>query len=212
MAFKNVLKRLRKNSGLSMDQLAEKLNKRYGLSLNKSSISRWENGAEPKAKDIQYLADFFGVSPSELMALELNGANASISTIEIPIIGYAAAGAPILADENIIGYAPAPPMTSGMKNKCMYYLKIKGDSMDQEFNDGALVLVDKEAEVKSGNIAVVLVDREEATVKRIVIEGNYITLIPLSRNSEHLPKTYDMTKTTIEISGKVIGAFKSYDY
>ncbi|AYC30039.1 LexA family protein [Paenisporosarcina cavernae] len=212
MAFKTVLKKLRLGAGYSMEELAEELNKRYDLKINKSTISRWEKGAEPKGRDLQYLAHFFSVSPSELMSLELNGATASVPNTMLPIAGFAAAGTPILAEENIIGYAPAPPITHGIQNRTMFYLKIKGDSMDQEFNDGSLVLVDKDADVKSGNIAVVLVDHEEATVKRIVIEGNYITLIPLSKNIEHLPKTYDMTKTPIEISGKVIGAFKNYDY
>ncbi|MEJ7459245.1 S24 family peptidase, partial [Staphylococcus saprophyticus] len=61
-------------------------------------------------------------------------------------------------------------------------LKVSGDSMDKEFRDGDVVIVEKDAVVENGQIAVVQVNGYNATVKRVRYEKDRIILIPESNN------------------------------
>ncbi len=58
-----VIKELRTGQGLSLDELADKINQRHGSSINKGMISKWENGlGEPRLENVKQLALFFNVS------------------------------------------------------------------------------------------------------------------------------------------------------
>lgn len=66
--FARTLRKMREEAGYSMDAFCEKFNKKYNASLNKSTISRYENMAqEPMLTTAKNIADFFGISPSELL-------------------------------------------------------------------------------------------------------------------------------------------------
>lgn len=61
--FGKRLKELREQRGLTMDMLAADMNQRYGLKLNKGTISRWESGAtDPAMSYVIKVADYFNVS------------------------------------------------------------------------------------------------------------------------------------------------------
>lgn len=63
--FGSLLRNLRTSRSLTLEELAENLNKKYHTKLSKSSISRWETGdAEPKLDSVRILADYFGVAGS----------------------------------------------------------------------------------------------------------------------------------------------------
>lgn len=66
--FKQRLKSLRKLKGLSQDELAKKINKKYSTKLSKSMISRWENGADPQLSYVRILADYFGIDYQMLIS------------------------------------------------------------------------------------------------------------------------------------------------
>ncbi|MGR6911792.1 LexA family transcriptional regulator [Bacillus sp. BSL6] len=127
----------------------------------------------------------------------------------IPIIGSIAAGLPILAEENIEGYLPMLD-TLLNKRKKYFYLTVKGTSMNLEFPDGAFVLVEETPFVENGQIAVVKVNGYDATVKKISKSEDVITLIPLSNDPIHEPKTYNLIKDDVKIVGRVIQAVKTY--
>ncbi len=129
--------------------------------------------------------------------------------VNIPIVGSVRAGEPILAQDNIEGYHPTfkGDLCSDME---YFYLRVQGDSMNLEFNDGSLLLIEKTPWVENGTIAVVLIDGMEATVKKIIQNQNMVTLIPMSNNPEHAPHMYDVAKDKISIVGKVKQAIKIY--
>ena len=84
-------------------------------------------------------------------------------------------------------------------------LKIKGDSMNAlRICDGDIIIVKRQDAVENGDIAVVLVDKENATVKQFFQEGSKITLVPRSTNPEHTPQFYDLKDTQINVLGKVV--------
>lgn len=71
--FGSVLKKLRLNSNLTIEELALDLNKKYGTKLSKSSISRWENsGADPKLEFVRILINYFNVDSSVFMQTQEN--------------------------------------------------------------------------------------------------------------------------------------------
>lgn len=129
--------------------------------------------------------------------------------INIPIVGTVRAGRPILAQDNIEGYQP---ISKGVldKDKKYFYLRVQGDSMSQEFSEGSLLLIEKSPCVENGDIAVILIDDTEATVKKVIQNKNMITLIPCSNNPIYVPKMYDVIKDKISIIGKVKQATKIY--
>lgn len=123
--------------------------------------------------------------------------------IAVPILGVIQAGDPILADQNILGYEYIPSeMAKGRK---YFGLKVVGDSMDNSrIFDGDVVLVRQQDNVENGEIAVVLVNDESATIKRFFKTDSMVTLMPDSSNKEYQPQFIDITKNNVKILGKVI--------
>ena len=96
------------------------------------------------------------------------------NAVAIPIVGNVAAGAPILAEENIEDHLMLSPEIA---QEGWFLLKVRGDSMvNAAILDGDLVLVRPRPEANNGDIVVALVD-EEATVKRFHREGSRVELI-----------------------------------
>ncbi|WP_096269367.1 helix-turn-helix domain-containing protein [Paucisalibacillus globulus] len=220
-SFADNLKRLREQrkakdgSKLTLEKLAEELNDQFGdkgAKFSKGMLSKYENGKDASSINASFLAAYFGVGVNELIGFsdvvaeepttyKVNG--------EIPIIGTIAAGTPILAEQNILGYAPAPPLMK-LQDRNVFYLKIKGESMNREFENGSFVLVDRDLNVENGEIAAVLVNGHEATVKKIHCKDNLVTLIPMSTDETFYPEVINLESTEFTIIGKVIGAFKQY--
>ncbi len=124
-----------------------------------------------------------------------------------PLLGTVRAGLPMYAEENIEGYIPIR-QTDGAK---YFWLNIRGDSMNAAgMNDGDQILVREQPEVENGEIAVVLVNGDEATVKTFRQEGNLVILTPRSSNPVHQPQVYDLKKTPVQVLGRVIECRKVY--
>ena len=125
--------------------------------------------------------------------------------IKVPVVGVIRAGEPILAQQNIIDYINIPENMA--KGDDVFGLKIVGDSMNNaRFYEGDTVIVERQPEVENGEIAVVLIDGENATVKRFYKTDTTVTLVPESSNPIHKPRVFDTKKVRIEVLGKVIGA------
>lgn len=207
--FATNLKKLRISRNMNLEELAEAINQRFETKYSKGTVSRWESGTDPTMESVRNLSKYFGVTIESILGFNLDDRGINPIDSYIPILGTVAAGLPIDAEQNIIGYSAVPPMFN-RKIKDLFYLKVKGDSMDKEFPDGSEILVDINVPVSNGNIAVVMVNGNEATVKRVQFEGDRIVLIPLSNNPEHYPQVYDPSKVEIKIIGRVVGAFKTY--
>ena len=142
----------------------------------------------PKLPTLKSLSEVLGVNGFWLTGVPGFDQYTGIQTNfkRIPILGRVAAGVPITAVENIEGYE-----VTDASDKSHFCLRVKGDSMeDAHIPNGSIVycVTATEIDVVSGNIAIVLVDGEDATVKRIVMEDSGIYLIPA--NSSYTPKFY----------------------
>jgi repressor LexA len=124
--------------------------------------------------------------------------------LEIPLLGRVAAGAPILAEENIedtiiVDGALVRPGKH-------FALRVRGDSMKNAgIFDGDIVIVRHEAPVRSGEIAVVVIG-EEATVKRYFPRRDKILLLP--ENDDYEPIEIRPTDPETRVAGKVVGVFR----
>ncbi|WP_369751272.1 LexA family protein [Candidatus Arthromitus sp. SFB-mouse-NL] len=127
----------------------------------------------------------------------------SNKAIKIPILGTVIAGIPISAIEEIIGWEEISPKLASQGD--YFALKIKGDSMSPTMDAGDVVIVRKQQDVNSGDIAIVCVNGDEATCKKIIKHKDGISLVSL--NLKYEPMYYDkndIADKPIHIIGKVI--------
>lgn len=112
--------------------------------------------------------------------------NASISTVDVPLVGSIAAGAPLLSEENL--EAMIPVSTALARPRSNYFLlRVTGDSMNQAgINDGDIVLVRQQSVADDGQKVVALIN-DEATVKILDRKNGIVILRPKSSNPVHKP-------------------------
>lgn len=134
-----------------------------------------------------------------LQALEEAGAEQVSSFIRVPVLGTIAAGLPIMAQENVMQYDVIP--NPGVKEGELFFLIVRGDSMiGSRIYEGDKVLVKVQQEVEDGQIAVVNVDGDMATLKRVKrMNGQYLLL---SDNPKYEP--IFISSDRARICGKVI--------
>lgn len=208
------LKKLRENRNLSLRQVD------YRSSVSFSHLSMIENGTRrPTALTLKELANVYNVDYIDLYEkagyLDLaeseklkNSVDSNIFPVtdipkKVPVVGRISAGLPILATENIEGYEFAP--SSQIKEGYTYfYLRVQGDSMNLKFNEGDIVLVQKQDDLENNEIGVILVNGFDATVKKYRKENGLVILEPMSTNPENTVQIYNPKDIPIKIIGKVI--------
>lgn len=163
------------------------------LSVSKSTISMWENGHRtPDIFTLIQLADIYGVELNFLAGREIKGEinlnHINADMVRIPIIGEVKAGFDLLAEQNIIGYTYTSK--KNLNGGEYFSLKVQGDSMKGAgIEEGDLVLVRRQPAVDEGQIAVVLIDKTEASIKRIYYGKNEQVILQ-SENNAYPPKIY----------------------
>lgn len=190
----NRIKALREELGLKQEELANK------MSVSPSSIGMYEtNKREPNNELILKLAQFFNVSTDYLLG-KIDTRNNNI--VKIPILGTVKAGYDWLAEENIVDYIT---LKENIPNVGEYYaLRITGDSMLPLLAEGDLVIVHDQADVESGQTAVVLINGEEATVKKVIKTKDGIELHAMNPYYPVKKFTFeDMQKIPVKIIGRV---------
>jgi len=193
--FNIQLKSLRNAAGLNQSDLAAR------LGLEKSIISKYENNkAMPSPEVLIAIASFFGVSVDYLLGRE-NKSNIT----RIPVLGTVAAGIPMDAIEDVVDWEEIPEtMARGGE---YFGLKIKGGSMEPRIKEGDTVIVRKQETVESGEIAIVLVNGDEATCKRIVKHKNGgISLMAFNPAvyETHFYTPDEILSLPVKILGKVV--------
>ena len=203
MTIGEKIKTQRLGLGLTQTELGEK------LGVQKNAVSKWECGRVddiPTSK-IKAMAQLFGVDPSYLIddaktEIPPNAVPIDFSHLKrIPILGRIAAGKPIYAEENIEGYT-FTDLNGGHE---YFGLRVRGDSMDAaRIHDGDVVIVRRQDIVDNGQIAVCLIDGEEATLKRFSRAGDAVTLMPQSTNPAHQALVLDIRQTHVDVLGLVV--------
>lgn len=168
MSFPENLRFARARAGLTQAQVAD----RMGISY--STYACYETGKrKPNPEKIKRLATILNTSADRMLGTEAYVEGDPMpATVRRPRLGAIACGDPILAEQNIEGYDLVPDYI-----KCDFTLVCRGDSMTgARIYDGDIVCIRQQAEVENGQIAAVLVNGEEATLKRFYFSDGVVTL------------------------------------
>lgn len=182
-----LIKKLRIEKKMSVEELAKK------VGVAKSTQSRYENGQRDfPINDIGKYAEALGTTVQYLLGIENLETVPNNDLVQIPILGEIACGEPIFIRENYEGYIYEP--VESLPPGELYYVRAKGDSMEPTIPNGSKVLIRKQSDVDSNDIAAVLVNGDtEVTLKRVKKQNDAVILMPDNPNyspiiiNEHNP-------------------------
>lgn len=195
------LRELCKRKGMTPTGLA------LTLGLSNATAAKWKKGSIPNGVTLQKIAAFFGVSTGYLLGENVYQRPVS-GGVRIPVFGDVAAGIPILAIENYDSDDPddweeiSQKMASGGE---YFALRIHGDSMEPKISNGDIVIVRIQDTVENNEIAIVRVNGEEATCKRVQKTSEGLALLPTNPSYEPMfftPK--QVRELPVEIIGRVV--------
>ena len=186
--------------------MAKKLNK------TQQTISLYENGTnEPDLDGYIILSKLFNCTVEYVAGksdIRNNTSNIDESDKKFymcPVYGQISAGQPNWAEECIEGRLPLDPDLMGIVNpEEHFFLRVNGESMNKVVRNGAFALIHKQDIVEDGEIAAVLVNGYDATLKKFTRQGDMIILEPESNDDSFKTQVYDKN-TPIKILGKYVG-------
>ncbi|MBQ2876971.1 MAG: helix-turn-helix domain-containing protein [Clostridia bacterium] len=190
---------LRRKYNLTLEQVADV------VGVGKSTVRKWETGmiANMRRDKIALLAKALHTTPAYLMGWEDSTLVVQDINTRIPVFGSVAAGIPIEAITDIEDYEE---ITEDLARTGEFAaLRIKGNSMEPKFSAGDVVIVRLQETADNGDIAIVLVNGDEATCKKIKRTPEGVMLI--STNPAYEPMFYsnrDIEEKPVRIWGKVI--------
>ena len=195
------LRNLRRANNKTQEQMAKIINKRQ------QTYGKYEKAiTEPDAETLQILAKYFGVSLEYLLGKENNFVEekpVQKGGFKIPVLGTIPAGIPIEAVEEILDYEEIPQEWTTQGE--YFGLKVKGNSMEPRIMNGDVVICRKQDNADSGDICVIMVNGNDATLKQIKKDTNGIALVPFNQN--YSPMFYNneqIANLPVRIIGKVV--------
>ncbi len=142
-----------------------------------------------------------------LRVLKDTGSDRAGRTVEIPLVGSAPCGIPMLAEENVEAMIPVS-QSIARPGATYFLLRAVGTSMNRAgINDGDLVIVRQQPVAQDGDRVVALID-DSATIKELRHQGNKIVLMPRSTDKTHQPI---ILESDFLIQGVVIDAIPYSD-
>lgn len=186
------IKRYRKLRGFTQQELADKSN------ISRSYLADIENGRYNPS--IETLGDIATALGTDVNAL-IDSVNDNVITV--PVLGRIVAGIPVEAITDIIDYEEITKEMAG--NGEYFALQIRGDSMEPKFSEGDVVIVRKQPYIESGDIAIVLINGEDATIK--IVKKHETGIFLVSTNPSYSPKFFsneEIEKLPVTILGKVV--------
>ena len=191
--------------GIDRKEFCQRLGFKY------STVTDWLNAEKyPRIDKIELMANFFNISKADLVEPPAtspppNAIPMNQYTYKIPLLGRVAAGEPIYADEHIESYEYIDSRYKDDGNE-YFALRIDGQSMEPTIMDGDIVIVRQQSFAENGQIAIVLIDGEDATAKEVKEGPEGITLIG-HNTSVYTPHHYtprEVMELPVRIIGKVI--------
>lgn len=198
MEIRDMIKNKRIKLGLTMAEVAK------ACGVSEATISRWESGniVNMRRSKLSALAKVLELPPAALIDPSTD-AHPHEKGVRIPVLGFVQAGIPVDAIENIVDYEEIP---ESMARHGEYFgLLIRGNSMEPKMSDGDLVIIKKQPDVDSGDVAVVLVGGDEATIKKVKKRPDGILLIPNNRDYEPMFfSNQDILDLPVTVIGKAV--------
>ena len=172
------------------------------IGVSPQTLNTWlQRIALPRMEKIQLLADYFGISKTDLLdPKDTEMQKFSLGTYRIPVLSTVAAGQPMFSDDDVIEYID---YDKEPRNNIIG-VRIEGDSMMPAIQDGDTVVIDREAVWEDGDVVIVTVSNNYGMCKRIKRYADGIALI--SNNPSYEPKYYSAAEVNalpVRIIGKV---------
>lgn len=197
--FAERLRTLRQRLGLTQQELADQ------LGIHRATYGNYEAGnRDPDFDTLLQMAEFFGCSVDYLLGRESrDGMNTNLmyhdveEMVKIPVLGFIKAGYDLYAEQQVIGYEVVAKRD--VIDGEYFYLMVTGDSMINEgIREGMRVLVRKQNWVDEGKIAVVLINGDEATLKRVYYNPGNRTVTLVASNPKYPPVTLPIDEVLIQ--------------
>lgn len=179
------IKAARERKNISQIELAKLIGS------SKQSVYKYENNiiTNIPSNKIEAIAKALSTTPAELMGWNSNVSPLPKSNVFMrPLFNSVAAGFGVVADNTIVSYIPTF-ITTPSEQEQYIWISVQGDSMSPLIDDGSEILVKKQDCVDSGQIGVVLIDGEDAVVKKISYGDNWIELISI--NPYYPPRRFE---------------------
>lgn len=201
------LQELRKARGYSQQDVASL------IGVGRTTYLKYENGDNRPTRKLNELARLFNVStdyllgltdtPTESLTQPLSQSLSKERGVRIPVLGRVVAGIPIEAIEEVIDWEEIPQKLASTGK--FFALRVCGHSMEPTILEGDVVIVRQQEDVDSGDIAIVLVNGDEATVKRVKKQKDGITLIATNTSvyEPHFYSNQEIHDLPVRVVGKV---------
>jgi len=198
MEMNEYIRKRRKSLKLTTEQVAK-----Y-IGVSSPTVTRWETGEIKNIKNdkILRLATILDIDPMVLIDWDDQEQYQRNDRLK-PILGYARAGYDLFAEEQLLGYEE---VSDAEINKGDYFLQVKGDSMTgSHIFDGSKVYVKSQSYVNSGEIGVVIINGDEATIKKVIKQKDLLILEATNPDYENRYFTaQEVAELPVSIIGKVI--------
>ena len=198
----NKIKEYRKLKRMTQKELGEKIGVKH------NTVSGYENGTNEPEQDILFkIAAALDVSINDLFP-ETRSDTTNIRRrkkgVRIPVLGYVVAGIPIEAIEDIIDYEEIDEELA--RTGDFFALQVRGESMEPVLYEDDVVIVRKQPTADTGDIAIVLINGDEATIKKIKRERDGVMLIGYNTSvyEPHFYNNEEIENLPLQILGKVI--------
>lgn len=198
----NKIKEYRKLKRMTQKELGEKIGVKH------NTVSGYENGTNEPEQDILFkIAAALDVSINDLFP-ETRSDTTNIRRrkkgVRIPVLGYVIAGIPIEAIEDIIDYEEIDEELA--RTGDFFALQVRGESMEPILYEDDVVIVRKQPTADTGDIAIVLINGDEATIKKIKRERDGVMLIGYNTSvyEPHFYSNEEIENLPVQILGKVI--------
>lgn len=196
------LKELRRVKGIRQNEIAELLH------ISQGAVSQWESGRTNM--DYQYaktLADYFGVTVDYLLG-DSNTFTGNELKKEpggrIPVVGAIRAGIPITAIEDVEDWEEIPAAMA--RGGDYIALRVRGSSMEPKIYDGDIAIIRRQETVENGQVAAILINGDEATIKKVKRTPDGIMLIAFNADvyEPHFYSNQEIENLPVRIYGRLV--------
>ena len=198
----NKIKEYRKLKRMTQKELGEKIGVKH------NTVSGYENGTNEPEQDILFkIAAALDVSINDLFP-ETRSDTTNIRRrkkgVRIPVLGYVVAGIPIEAIEDIIDYEEIDEELA--RTGDFFALQVRGESMEPVLYEDDVVIIRKQPTADTGDIAIVLINGDEARIKKIKRERDGVMLIGYNTAvyEPHFYSNDEIEKLPVQLLGKVL--------
>jgi len=189
---------LRKQKNLSQHRLAEI------CGVHQTAVSQWEQGrTKPDLDSVLKMSALFGLSVDELLMTE------SGRRTHIPLLGSVRSGANSADGDDVVSFVEiTADMAGGGEH---FAVRVVGEAMRPVFTAGDVLIIRRQDDVNSGELALVRIGRDGAVPRRIIKKGTSMMLVPFNTDFEPLMYTgEELAEKPVEIFGKIVELRRRY--